>query len=178
MTVFLFSLAGMPPTGGFLGKYVVFQAAIESEQYLLAVVGILAAVVAAYYYLRVIVAMWMREPESDEFPLPVSPSESTWICRASEGSCEAIRLPAFSLLVFSPLDDATSNLMRSETIPPRTAERMLKPSDEISPSVVHPISFLVPAASATPATRSSMPSPGWQNSQHACGFPPNFLTRS
>lgn len=75
MSVFLFSLAGIPPTAGFLGKYVIFQAAIESERYLLAVVGVLNAVVAAYYYLRVIVAMWMREPEEAEpMSLPVAPS--------------------------------------------------------------------------------------------------------
>lgn len=74
MSVFLFSLAGIPPTGGFFGKYAVFQAAIVSKQYLLATVGVLNAVVAAYYYLRVIVAMYMSTPESDEQPLPVTPT--------------------------------------------------------------------------------------------------------
>jgi NADH-quinone oxidoreductase subunit N len=73
MSVFLFSLAGIPPTAGFLGKYVIFQAAVESNHYLLAIVGVLNAVVGAYYYLRVIVTMWMKEPETEEVPLPVSP---------------------------------------------------------------------------------------------------------
>ena len=73
MTLLLFSLAGIPPTGGFLGKYVIFQAAIQSERYLLAVVGVLNAAIAAYYYLRVIVTMYMRDRETDELPLPVSP---------------------------------------------------------------------------------------------------------
>ncbi len=77
MTFFLFSLAGMPPTGGFLGKYVIFQAAIRSEQYLLAVVGVLNATVAVYYYLKVVVAMYMRDPETDELPAPVSPAAAT-----------------------------------------------------------------------------------------------------
>ena len=77
MTFFLFSLAGMPPTGGFLGKYVIFQAAVQSEQYLLAVVGVLNATVAIYYYLRVVVTLYMREPETDELPLPVSPAAAT-----------------------------------------------------------------------------------------------------
>ena len=67
MGVFLFSLAGVPPTGGFLGKYVIFQAAIESKQYLLAIVGVLNAAVAAYYYLRVLVVMYMKEPEEDSY---------------------------------------------------------------------------------------------------------------
>ncbi len=71
MMLFLLSLAGIPLTAGFLGKYVVFQAAILSKLYLLAVIGVLNAAVAAYYYLRVIVTMYMREPETDEMPLPV-----------------------------------------------------------------------------------------------------------
>jgi len=75
MVLFLVSLAGIPPTGGFLGKYVIFQSAIQSGQYLLAVVGVVNAAIAAYYYLRIIVAMYLREAESDERPLlPVSPS--------------------------------------------------------------------------------------------------------
>jgi len=77
MAFFLFSLAGLPPTAGFLGKYVVFQAAIESKAYLLAVVGMLNATVAVYYYLRVVVVMYMREPESEELPLPISPATAT-----------------------------------------------------------------------------------------------------
>jgi len=74
MMFFLLSMAGIPPTGGFLGKYVIFRAAIESKEYVLAVIGMLNAGVAAYYYLRVIVAMYMREPETDDDPLPVSPA--------------------------------------------------------------------------------------------------------
>jgi len=73
MMVCLLSLAGIPPTGGFLGKYVVFQAAMQSKQYLLAVVGVLNAAVAAYYYLRVIVRMYMDDAEPEEAPLPTSP---------------------------------------------------------------------------------------------------------
>ena len=74
MTIFLFSLAGIPPTAGFLGKYVIFQAAVDSGRWLLAVVGAINAVIGAYYYLRVIVHLWMKDPETDEAPLPVSPS--------------------------------------------------------------------------------------------------------
>ena len=77
MVFFLLSLAGIPPTGGFLGKYVVFKAAIQSEHYTLAVIGMINAAIAAYYYLRIIVAMYMREPESDELPLPVSAGMAT-----------------------------------------------------------------------------------------------------
>jgi NADH-quinone oxidoreductase subunit N len=85
MAFFLFSLAGMPPTAGFLGKYVVFQAAIESERYVLAVIGMLNAVIAAYYYLRVIVLMYMRESETDEAPLPVTPATALVIAVSAFG---------------------------------------------------------------------------------------------
>jgi NADH-quinone oxidoreductase subunit N len=60
--LFLISLAGVPPTAGFFGKWFVFKTAIESGLYWLAVVGLLNSVVGAYYYLRVLVYMYMREP--------------------------------------------------------------------------------------------------------------------
>jgi NADH-quinone oxidoreductase subunit N len=77
MALFLLSLAGIPPTGGFLGKYVVFMAAIRADQYLLAIVMAINASIAAYYYLRIIVYMYMRESEVEELPLPVTPGMAT-----------------------------------------------------------------------------------------------------
>ena len=59
---FLLSLAGVPPLAGFFGKLYVFGAAIEAEQYTLTIVGLLNSVLGAYYYLRVMVYMYMREP--------------------------------------------------------------------------------------------------------------------
>jgi NADH-quinone oxidoreductase subunit N len=62
MTVFLLSLGGVPPTGGFFGKFYLFKAAMESPQlYWLVVVGVLNSVVSVYYYLRVVVAMYFRD---------------------------------------------------------------------------------------------------------------------
>jgi len=73
MTVFLFSLAGIPPTAGFLGKYVIFTAAVQSGRIGLAVIGVINAVIGAYYYLNVLVAMWMREGVAgDSADAPVS----------------------------------------------------------------------------------------------------------
>ncbi|MFC2075492.1 NADH-quinone oxidoreductase subunit N [candidate division KSB1 bacterium] len=64
-SVFLFSLAGVPPTAGFMGKYLIFSSIIRAGYPGLAVVAILTAVVSVYYYLRVTVQMYMREaPES------------------------------------------------------------------------------------------------------------------
>ena len=65
MAVFLLSLAGIPPTAGFLGKLYIFQAAIGAQLYGLAVLGILTSVLGAYYYLRVVVYMYMRAPEGE-----------------------------------------------------------------------------------------------------------------
>jgi len=63
MTVFLLSLGGVPPTGGFFAKFFLFRAALESPQlYWLVVLGVLTSVVSVFYYLRVVVAMYFREP--------------------------------------------------------------------------------------------------------------------
>ncbi len=63
MTVFLLSLAGIPPLAGFMGKVLVFQAAIEAGYLWLAILGIVTSVVAVAYYFRVITYMYFREPE-------------------------------------------------------------------------------------------------------------------
>jgi len=60
--IFMFSMAGIPPVAGFLGKVVVFVAAINAELYTLAIIGVLSSVVAAYYYLRVVKLMYFDEP--------------------------------------------------------------------------------------------------------------------
>ncbi|MCA0278498.1 MAG: NADH-quinone oxidoreductase subunit NuoN [Proteobacteria bacterium] len=62
LTILMFSLAGIPPLAGFWGKWYVFLAAINANLYALAVIGVLASVVGAYYYLRIIKIMWFDEP--------------------------------------------------------------------------------------------------------------------
>ena len=59
----MFALAGIPPTGGFIGKFFIFAAAIKGGEIALAVIGILTAVVSLYYYLRVVVSLYMRSSE-------------------------------------------------------------------------------------------------------------------
>ncbi|MEO3999135.1 NADH-quinone oxidoreductase subunit NuoN [Mesorhizobium sp. CAU 1732] len=61
LTILMFSLAGIPPLAGFWGKWYVFLAAINAELYALAIIGVLASVVGAYYYLRIIKIMWFDE---------------------------------------------------------------------------------------------------------------------
>ncbi len=60
--LFLFSLAGVPPTAGFFGKWFIFRSAIDGGFTWLAIIGFVNSVIGAYYYLRVLVYMYMREP--------------------------------------------------------------------------------------------------------------------
>ena len=64
ITIFMFSLAGIPPLAGFFGKFYIFIAAIESNLLLLAVVGILASVIGAFYYLRIIKVIYFDETKN------------------------------------------------------------------------------------------------------------------
>lgn len=61
MAVFMFSLAGIPPTAGFFGKYYIFSAAVEQGYVWLAIVGVLNSALSLYYYLRVLVVMYMQK---------------------------------------------------------------------------------------------------------------------
>src|SRR5207249_1376052 len=63
MAVFMLSLAGVPPTAGFAGKFYLFSAAVDAGQVGLAVIGVLNSLVSVYYYLGVLVAMYMTEGE-------------------------------------------------------------------------------------------------------------------
>jgi NADH-quinone oxidoreductase subunit N len=63
LSLFLFSLAGIPPTAGFMGKFYIFSAAIQAGYLWLAIIGVLNSVVSVYYYLKVTVAMYMKAPE-------------------------------------------------------------------------------------------------------------------
>ena len=62
-TALMFSLAGIPPLAGFWGKWYVFLAAVEAGLWPLAIIGVLASVVGAYYYLRIVKIMWFDEAE-------------------------------------------------------------------------------------------------------------------
>lgn len=72
MMIFMLSLTGIPLTGGFIGKYYLFLSAVEANLIWLAVIGVLTSVVSAFFYLRVIVDMFMREAEPQAEVEPVS----------------------------------------------------------------------------------------------------------
>ena len=63
--MFLLSLAGVPGTAGFAGKFFIFRAAVESRLVWLAIIGVVTTVVSFYYYLYILVQMYMRDPTDD-----------------------------------------------------------------------------------------------------------------
>lgn len=73
MSLFMLSMAGVPPTAGFVGKFYIFSAAIKSGYFGLAVIGVINAVISVYYYLRIMVIMYMKEPVREFQPLTFSP---------------------------------------------------------------------------------------------------------
>jgi NADH-quinone oxidoreductase subunit N len=74
MALFMFSLAGIPPTGGFMGKFYIFSAAIQAKYIGLAVIGVLNSVISVYYYLRVTVVMYMGQGEAEPATGRLSPA--------------------------------------------------------------------------------------------------------
>ncbi|HUJ80104.1 MAG TPA: NADH-quinone oxidoreductase subunit N [Nitrospiria bacterium] len=76
MLIFMFSLAGLPPTAGFVAKFYLFMAAVDAGLAWLAVASVLLSAVSAYYYLRVVMVMYMKEP-SGPIELAWSPSAVT-----------------------------------------------------------------------------------------------------
>ena len=85
LTVFLLSLIGVPLTAGFFGKFYIFKAAIDSNMFWLTALGLLNSAVAAYYYLRVLVVMYMHEPETTEHvsAIPSGLKLTMWITAAA-----------------------------------------------------------------------------------------------
>ena len=86
MLVFLLSLAGIPPTAGFIGKYFIFLSLIATGHYYLAVLGVVYSVVALYYYFRIVVVMFMKK-SLDEVPYATS-----WGLRVALGVTLAMTL--------------------------------------------------------------------------------------
>jgi NADH-quinone oxidoreductase subunit N len=65
MAYFMLSLTGVPPTGGFSGKFFIFRAAIEADLLWLAIVGVVTSAISGYYYLRVVYTMYMMDGEGE-----------------------------------------------------------------------------------------------------------------
>ncbi|MEM8916760.1 MAG: proton-conducting transporter membrane subunit, partial [Pseudomonadota bacterium] len=81
LAIFMFSMAGIPPLAGFFSKLYVFMAAVDAGLYTLAIIGVLASVVSAFYYLRIVKLMYFDEP-IDAFDKRI-PSGITGVVAAS-----------------------------------------------------------------------------------------------
>ncbi len=74
LVVFMFSLAGVPPTAGFTGKFYIFSGAVQANYISLAIIGVINSAISAYYYLRVLVYLYFRDYEGGVSPVNVAPS--------------------------------------------------------------------------------------------------------
>jgi NADH-quinone oxidoreductase subunit N len=97
----LLSLGGIPPTAGFFGKFFIFRAAIEADLWWLALIGILNAFVALYYYLSVIKVMYLYKPEEEGVHIKVS-----------RGAALAIGLTLFGIIYLGIAANSTFELTR------------------------------------------------------------------
>ncbi len=102
--LFLLSLAGIPGTAGFIAKFAVFRAAIEADQVGLVVVAVVSSVIAAFFYIRVIVAMFMEEAQGTE--AAAAPLEST------TGTSFGLAVAAAAIVAFGVLPGALVDLAR------------------------------------------------------------------
>jgi NADH-quinone oxidoreductase subunit N len=80
MATLLFSMAGVPPLAGFIAKFYVFLAAIKAGLYVLAVIGVLASVVGAYYYLTIVKVMYFDEPAEAFYRMPAALKVVLGVC--------------------------------------------------------------------------------------------------
>lgn len=101
MALFMFALAGIPPLAGFFGKYYVFVAAIKSGLTWLAIAGVLASVISVYFYIRIVVLMYFKEPEDNI------------AVQAPSFSLTTVIISALFVIVFGLLPDTLMNLIVS-----------------------------------------------------------------
>ncbi|SNB47601.1 NADH-quinone oxidoreductase subunit N [Geobacter sp. DSM 9736] len=97
MSIFLFSLAGIPPAAGFVGKFYLFSGAIQAGYIWLAVIGVLNSAASVYYYLRIMVFMYMKEPEEEFDWLQVTPGIALCLIVAVIGVLVPGVIPSFLL---------------------------------------------------------------------------------
>ena len=88
LAIFMFSMAGIPPMAGFFGKLLVFQAAVDTGMWTLAIIGVLTSVVSCFYYLRIVKVMFF------------DPSEAPFDARSGSLSFVALASGAFTLMFF------------------------------------------------------------------------------
>lgn len=127
MALFMFSLAGVPPAAGFFGKFYVFIAAVHAQEYSLAVIGLVASVVGAAYYLKIVYTMYFQ-PAKREYPANV------W--SFSPGANVALILSAIATLAFGVLPSGLykASVIGSKSLqaPPPVVARSVAPVERAS----------------------------------------------
>ncbi|MFH1196850.1 MAG: NADH-quinone oxidoreductase subunit N [bacterium] len=101
MALFMFALAGIPPLAGFFGKYYVFVAAVDAHLTWLAIVGVLSSVINVYFYIRVVVYMYFKDPLNEE-KIVISPA-----------GLFAVSLSAFLVILFGLMPGTLLDLISS-----------------------------------------------------------------
>ncbi len=114
MLVFMLSLGGIPPTAGFMGKFWLFSAAIESGYVWLAVIGVLNSAISLYYYVRVIVFMWIKQ-ETMGSPITMTPALGLVVAVALAGTLVFGIYPA-PLFDFAEASAATLGMAASSIV--------------------------------------------------------------
>ncbi|MBM4327265.1 MAG: NADH-quinone oxidoreductase subunit N [Deltaproteobacteria bacterium] len=85
MSIFMFSLAGIPPTAGFIGKFTIFSAALAQGYIWLVIIAVLTSIVSVFYYFRVIMKMYMETPETQPAALQLSPATAAALIISTAG---------------------------------------------------------------------------------------------
>ncbi len=104
LTLFLVSLAGIPPTAGFIAKFSAFKAAVDAGHWSLVLIAVLASVVAAFFYLRLIVLMYMQEPQDSA------------VLQTPRVPALAIAFPALLTLLFGMFPQIVFGFLKSASI--------------------------------------------------------------
>jgi len=85
MALFMFALAGIPPTAGFVGKFYIFSAAVQAGYIWLAIIGVMNSLVSVFYYLRITVLMYMQPAEADLGPVAFAPAPTVVVALTALG---------------------------------------------------------------------------------------------
>jgi NADH-quinone oxidoreductase subunit N len=85
MALFMFALAGIPPTAGFVGKFYIFSAAIQAGYIWLAIIGVMNSLISVYYYLRITVLIYMKPAEAELGPVTFSPGLTAVLAATAVG---------------------------------------------------------------------------------------------
>lgn len=108
MAIFMFSLGGIPPTAGFVGKFYIFSAAIKGGYVWLVVLGVINSGISLYYYLRVTVVMYMHEEEEEVLAASRAPAVTLTLILASVAT---IGIGIFPSWILEPLQKAVTLLL-------------------------------------------------------------------